>query len=121
MTAIRSESLGAFLRALLRYSASHSITMALRRITERDFSGDRVSLLLKRERQGFRIAGWWLGGLCAAIIVAMALAGGLTADDAAVPAAEKAQFEDAVSKFMAANHASGISAAIVENGALVWS
>jgi serine beta-lactamase-like protein LACTB, mitochondrial len=95
--------------------------MALRRITERDFSGDRVSLFLKREWHGFRIAGWWLGGLCAAIIVSMALAGGLTADDAAVPAAEKAQFEDVVSKFMAANHAPGVSVAIVENGALVWS
>jgi serine beta-lactamase-like protein LACTB, mitochondrial len=80
-----------------------------------------VLLFLKRERQGIRVAGWWLGGLCSAIIVAMVLAGALTADDVAVRPAEKAQFEDAVSKFMAANHAPGVSAAIVENGELVWS
>ncbi len=67
------------------------------------------------------MAGSWLAGLGAALVVVMALAGALTADDVAISAAEKAQFEDAVSKFMAANHAPGVSAAIVENGELVWS
>ena len=95
--------------------------MAVRRINVRDCQGDRVSLFLQRERRGLRIAGFWLAGLGAALIVAMALAGALTADDVAISAAEKAQFEDAVSKFMAANHAPGVSAAIVENGELVWS
>jgi serine beta-lactamase-like protein LACTB len=83
--------------------------------------GDRVSPFLQRERRGLRIGGLWLGVLGAALIVAMALAGALTADDVAISAAEKAQFEDAVSKFMAGNHAPGVSAAIVENGELVWS
>lgn len=67
------------------------------------------------------MAGWQLRVLSAAVILALALAGALTADDAAISAAEKAQFEDAVSKFMAASHAPGVSAAIVENGQLVWS
>jgi serine beta-lactamase-like protein LACTB len=83
--------------------------------------GDRVSPFLQRELRGLRIGGLWLGVLGAALIVAMALAGALTADDVAISAAEKAQFEDAVSKFMAGNHAPGVSAAIVENGELVWS
>jgi serine beta-lactamase-like protein LACTB len=83
--------------------------------------GDRVSPFLQRERRGLRIGGLWLGVLGAALIVAMALAGALTADDVAISTAEKAQFEDAVSKFMAGNHAPGVSAAIVENGELVWS
>jgi serine beta-lactamase-like protein LACTB, mitochondrial len=80
-----------------------------------------VSLTLKRERQGFRVAGRCLWVLSAAVIVALALSGALTADDLAISAAEKAKFEDAVSKFMAASHAPGVSAAIVENGQLVWS
>jgi hypothetical protein len=84
-------------------------------------SGDRVPLILERERQGFRIGGSRLRVLSGVVIVALALAGALTADDAAISAAEKAQVEDAVSKFMAASHAPGISAAIVENGQLVWS
>src|SRR5580658_5147760 len=83
--------------------------------------GDRVCLFLQRERRGFRIAGLCLGALGIAVIVAMALSGALAADDVAIFAAEKAQYEDAVSKFMAANHAPGVSAAIVENGELVWS
>jgi serine beta-lactamase-like protein LACTB len=83
--------------------------------------GDRVSPFLQRELRGLRIGGLWLGVLGAALIVAMALAGALTADDVAISTAEKAQFEDAVSKFMAGNHAPGVSAAIVENGELVWS
>src|SRR5580698_7983865 len=83
--------------------------------------GDRVSPFLQRELRGWRIGGLWLGVLGAALIVAMALAGALTADDVAISTAEKAQFEDAVSKFMAGNHAPGVSAAIVENGELVWS
>ena len=80
-----------------------------------------MSLFLQRERQGLRIAGLWLAGMGAVVIAGMALAGALTADDVAISAAEKAQFEDAVSKFMATNHAPGVSAAIVENGELVWS
>ncbi len=80
-----------------------------------------MSLFLQRERQGLRIAGLWLAGMGAVAIVGMALAGALIADDVAISAAEKAQFEDAVSKFMAASHAPGVSAAIVENGELVWS
>jgi serine beta-lactamase-like protein LACTB, mitochondrial len=80
-----------------------------------------VPLALKHERRGFRTAGWRLWVLSAAVIVGLAPAGALTADDVAISAAEKAQVEDAVSKFMAANHAPGVSAAIVENGQLVWS
>ena len=80
-----------------------------------------MSLFLQRERQGLRIAGLWLAGMGAVAIVGMALAGALIADDVAISAAEKAQFEDAVSKFMAASHAPGVSAAVVENGELVWS
>lgn len=78
-------------------------------------------LLLRCEGRGLRVASLWLAGLSAAAIVVMALAGALTADDVAISAAAKAQFEDAVSKFMAANHAPGVSAAVVENGELVWS
>jgi serine beta-lactamase-like protein LACTB len=113
--------LPAFFRALRRFSASHSTTMALRRITGPGFSGDRVSLFLKREQQGFRIAGLWLGALSMITAFALVLASGLTADDAKISAAEKAQFEDAVSKFMSTTNAPGISAAIVEDGELAWS
>jgi serine beta-lactamase-like protein LACTB, mitochondrial len=80
-----------------------------------------VSLFFKRERQGFRIAGLWFGVLGMIAASVLVLASGLTADDAKVSAAEKAQFEDAVSKFMSITLAPGISAAIVENGELVWS
>lgn len=95
--------------------------MPFRRITGSNFTGDRVSLFFKRERQGFRIAGLWFGVLGMIAASVLVLASGLTADDAKVSAAEKAQFEDAVSKFMSITLAPGISAAIVENGELVWS
>ena len=71
-----------------------------------------MSLFLKREQQGFRIAGLWLGALSMITAAfALVLASGLTADDAKISAAEKAQFEDAVSKFMSTTNAPGISAA----------
>jgi serine beta-lactamase-like protein LACTB, mitochondrial len=80
-----------------------------------------VSLFWKRERQGLGIAGLWLGVLSLIAAFALVLASALTADDAKISAAEKAQFEDAVSKFMSTTHAPGISAAVVEDGELVWS
>jgi len=80
-----------------------------------------MSQFLNCGRQQPRTAWLWLrvAGVVAAL--AMVLAGALTADDSKISTEEKARFEDAVSKFMAANHAPGISAAIVENGELVWS
>ena len=80
-----------------------------------------MSQFLNRERQGLRAAGLWLGVIGVAGVLAMGLANALTADDAKVSAREKAQFEEAVSKFMAGSHAPGISAAVVEKGELVWS
>ena len=80
-----------------------------------------MSLFWKRERQGLGIAGLWLGVLSLIAAFALVLASALTADDAKISAAEKAQFEDAVSKFMSTTHAPGISAAVVEDGELVWS
>lgn len=97
------------------------MTMPLRRITGSNLTGDRVSLFWKRERQGLGIAGLWLGVLSLIAAFALVLASALTADDAKISAAEKAQFEDAVSKFMSTTHAPGISAAVVEDGELVWS
>ena len=41
-----------------------------------------MPLFLKREQQGFRIAGLWLGALSMITAFALVLASGLTADDA---------------------------------------
>jgi serine beta-lactamase-like protein LACTB, mitochondrial len=59
--------------------------------------------------------------LVAAAIMLFVAAVSAVAQDAKLAPAERAQFEDAVSKFMAETHAPGISAAVVENGELVWS
>jgi len=80
-----------------------------------------MSQFLNRERQGPRAAGLWLGVVGVVAILAMSLANALIADDAKISPQQKAQFEEAVSKFMAASHAPGISAAVVENGELIWS
>ena len=62
-----------------------------------------------------------MGVLGVIAVLAMGLANGLAADDAKISAEQRAQFEDAVSKFMAGSHAPGISVAVVEKGELVWS
>jgi CubicO group peptidase (beta-lactamase class C family) len=74
-----------------------------------------------RGGEGLRTTSAWIGFLGVVGVLAVALAGVLKADGSKVSPEEKAQFDDAVSKFMAASHAPGISAAVVENGALVWS
>ncbi len=45
----------------------------------------------------------------------------LCADEAKLAAGKQSQIEASISKFMAANSAPGVSAAVVENGELVWS
>ena len=59
--------------------------------------------------------------LLGATLLICAVAAGGFAQAKQLAAEQRVQFEDAVSKFMAANHASGISAAVVENDELVWS
>ena len=59
--------------------------------------------------------------LLAAAVVLFVAAISAGAQDAKLAPARRAQFEDAVSKFMAETHAPGISAAVVENGDLIWS
>jgi serine beta-lactamase-like protein LACTB, mitochondrial len=76
---------------------------------------------MNRERGGFLGPGFAMAMLGAFAVMALAVTAGLAADDAKISAEQKAQFEDAVSKFMAGSHAPGISAAVVENGELVWS
>jgi serine beta-lactamase-like protein LACTB, mitochondrial len=76
---------------------------------------------MNRERGGFLGAGFAKAMLGAFAVIALAVTAGLAADDAKISAEQKAKFEDAVSKFMAGSHAPGISAAVVENGELVWS
>ena len=59
--------------------------------------------------------------LVAAGVVVFAVGMGAAAQKVQLAPEQRAQFEDAVSKFMAANHAPGISVAVVEHGEMVWS
>ena len=58
--------------------------------------------------------------IAAALVLFAAVLGAVAQEEKLAPAA-RAKFEEAVSKFMAGSHAPGISAAVVENGELVWS
>lgn len=58
------------------------------------------------------LIGWLILGLAATV---------LWAQDAKLPDAQRAQLQEAISKFMAANHVPGLSAAVVENGEYIWS
>ena len=58
--------------------------------------------------------------IAAALVLFAAVLGAVAQEERLAPAA-RAKFEEAVSKFMAGSHAPGISAAVVENGELVWS
>ena len=66
-----------------------------------------MSKFLNRERQSLRAGGLWLGGIVVVAFFAMLLANASTAGDAKISAQEKAQFEDAVSKFMAGSACAG--------------
>lgn len=59
--------------------------------------------------------------LVAAGVVVFAVGMGAAAQKVELAPEQRARFEDAVSKFMAANHAPGISVAVVEHGEMVWS
>ncbi len=58
--------------------------------------------------------------IAAALVLFAAVLGAVAQEEKLAPAA-RVKFEEAVSKFMAGSHAPGISAAVVENGELVWS
>ena len=59
--------------------------------------------------------------LCAAALVLIAAGVEIAGQAPRLSAERRAQFEDAVSKFMSAKHAPGISVAVVEHGELIWS
>ncbi len=59
--------------------------------------------------------------ICLALLFILLSSILLAADDAKLPAEKRNQIEAVISKFMSANSVSGIAAAVVENGELVWS
>ncbi|HXW18709.1 MAG TPA: serine hydrolase domain-containing protein, partial [Candidatus Acidoferrales bacterium] len=59
--------------------------------------------------------------LLLAFVVIAPACGAIVAQQAKLPAPQRAQFESAISKFMSETKAPGISVAVVENGEMVWS